>query len=155
MLLPHVGNQADFAPLLLLSTDHNGRAVGVVGTDVDATLATQFLEANPYVSLDVFDQMAQMDRAIGVRKSCCDKDFRVAHYGRSYSRCEGRVGGRILVKPSHGPQSAIAAESHSTSFDTRGQAVAIDLQHKDGLDRLSESLFLQGVRRERQSHKSN
>jgi hypothetical protein len=83
MLLPHIGDQAFLAPLFLLSPNHDGRAVSVVGTDVNATTAAQLLEANPYVGLDVFDQMAQMDRAIGVRKSCCNKDFRVAHYGRS------------------------------------------------------------------------
>jgi hypothetical protein len=81
MLVPHVRDQGFFAPLLLLSADHDGCAVRVVGTEVNAAAAPESLEPHPYVSLDVFDQMAQVNRAIRVRKGCSDKDFRVAHCG--------------------------------------------------------------------------
>jgi hypothetical protein len=93
MLLPHIGDQAFLAPLFLLSPNHDGRAVGVVGTDIDATTAAQLLEANPYVGLDVFDQMAEMDRAVRVRKGCCDKDFGVVHLPAFYSRKAAETAG--------------------------------------------------------------
>ena len=38
-------------------------------------LSSQFLEADPDVRLDVFDQMPDVDRAVGVRQGAGDQDL--------------------------------------------------------------------------------
>ena len=63
----------------LPGADHDRRAVRVVGTDVDAPVAAQLLEAHPDVGLDVLDQVAEMDRAVGVGQGCGDEDFALGH----------------------------------------------------------------------------
>ena len=62
----HRSDQLLLASPLLSRPDHDRRAMGVVGTDVDASMAAQFLKANPDIRLDVFHQMPDMDRAVGV-----------------------------------------------------------------------------------------
>ena len=52
---------------LLACPQHDGRAVGVIGADIGALLATQALETCPDIRLDIFDHMANVDRAIGIR----------------------------------------------------------------------------------------
>ena len=46
-----------------LRLEHDRRAVGVVGADVIAFVAAQFLEAHPDVGLHGLEQVAQMDGA--------------------------------------------------------------------------------------------
>ena len=60
---------------LFLRGKHHGRAVGVVGAAVVALVAAQFLEAHPNVGLDVFDHVAEVDAAVGIRQRGSDKDF--------------------------------------------------------------------------------
>ena len=50
----------------LLGRDHDRRAVRVVGADEMHLVALHALEAHPDVGLDVFDQMAEVDGAVGV-----------------------------------------------------------------------------------------
>ena len=64
----HVADQPFGALPLLLGTDHDGRAVRVLGTDEQAVVATQALEAHPDVSLDGFDCVPEVQRAVGVRQ---------------------------------------------------------------------------------------
>jgi hypothetical protein len=59
----------------LLGAQHDRRAVGVVGADVMAFVAAQLLEAHPDVGLDVFDQMPEVDRAVGVGQGAGDQDL--------------------------------------------------------------------------------
>jgi hypothetical protein len=40
----------------------------IVCTNVNAATASQFLKTNEDIGLDVFDQMPQMDVAVGVRQ---------------------------------------------------------------------------------------
>ena len=74
MGLLHLGDQLLFAAALLPGADHDGRAVRVVGTDVDAAVAAQLLEADPNVGLEVLDQVAEMDGAIGIRQGTGNED---------------------------------------------------------------------------------
>jgi len=66
----------------LLGTQHDRRAVRVVGTDVPALVAGHLLEAHPDVGLDVFDQVAEVDGAVGVGQGGGDEDF-ARHGGKS------------------------------------------------------------------------
>ena len=47
---------------------HHGRAVRVFGANEAAFVAAHFLESRPNVGLYVFDQMPDMDLAVGVRQ---------------------------------------------------------------------------------------
>ena len=49
-----------------LGTQHNGGAVGIIGTDIVTFMTLHFLKAYPYIGLDIFNKMSQMDRAIGI-----------------------------------------------------------------------------------------
>src|SRR5690606_8200009 len=62
----HVVDQLFRGDAFLLGAQHDGRAVGVVGADVDGLVATQLLEAHPHVGLDVLEHVAEVDRAVGV-----------------------------------------------------------------------------------------
>jgi hypothetical protein len=68
VLLLDLGDEILFAAAFLLGPNHNRRAVRVVGTDVDAPLAAEFSKSHPDVGLQVFDQMPDMNRSIGVRQ---------------------------------------------------------------------------------------
>ena len=63
--------------------DHDRRAVGVVGADVDAAVPLQLLEADPDVGLQVLDQVADVDRAIGIGQGAGDEK---AWHGRKTPR---------------------------------------------------------------------
>jgi len=49
--------------------------VGVVGTAIKARIAAHFLEAHPDISLDVFDQMAQVDAAVRIGQGGSDENL--------------------------------------------------------------------------------
>jgi hypothetical protein len=53
--------------------------VSVVGTDVNATMTAELLKTDPDVCLDVLDQVTQVDRAVGVRKSGSNQDSSRIH----------------------------------------------------------------------------
>ncbi len=57
----------------LFRLEHDGGAVGVIGANVQALLAAQLLKAHPDVGLDVFQKVAQMDRAVGVGQGAGDQ----------------------------------------------------------------------------------
>ncbi|MCY1544102.1 hypothetical protein D9M68_799590 [compost metagenome] len=71
----HVVDQLLGGDALLLGAQHDGRAVGVVGADVDGLVAAHLLEAHPDVGLDVFDHMPEVDGPVGIGKGACHKDF--------------------------------------------------------------------------------
>ena len=60
-----------YAPLLGL--EHDCGAVGVIGADIEALGAPQPMVADPDVGLDGLQQMAQMERAIGVGQGAGDQ----------------------------------------------------------------------------------
>jgi hypothetical protein len=63
---PHRGDQLLLASPLGPGPDHDRRAVGVVGTQIDAALPAQLLEADEDVGLDVLDEVPEVDVAVGV-----------------------------------------------------------------------------------------
>jgi hypothetical protein len=72
---PHAFDQFLGLDAQLARFQHDGRAVCVVGADVDAVMPAQLLEAHPDVGLDIFHQMPQMDRPVGVGQRAGDEDF--------------------------------------------------------------------------------
>ena len=59
---------------LLFGQQHGGRAVRIVGADIDALVATHALKTHPDVRLDVLEQMAEMNGPVGVGQGAGDKD---------------------------------------------------------------------------------
>ena len=80
VLTMHPGNQGFRRNALLFGAQHDWRAVRVVSTNVPAFVADHFLVAHPDVGLDVFDQMAQVNGAVGIGQGGGDKNF--ARHGR-------------------------------------------------------------------------
>ena len=72
--LLHAGDEVFLADAFLAGADHDRRAVRVVGTDINAPLAAEFLEADPDIGLEIFDQVAEVDGAVGVRQGTGDQD---------------------------------------------------------------------------------
>ena len=84
MRLVHLGDECLFAAAALPGALHDGRAVGVVGTDVDATVAAQLLKADPNVGLDVLDQVAEVNRTVRVGQRGGHQDSsRIRHAGKA------------------------------------------------------------------------
>ncbi len=57
-----------------LRLEHDGCAVRVIGADVVALMAAQLLKSDPDVGLNGFEDVAQVQRPIGVGQSAGDKD---------------------------------------------------------------------------------
>ena len=68
VLVPDTINQVFGRDAFPLGTEHNGSPMSIVRANVVAVLATHFLIAHPDIRLNVFQQMAQVDGAIGVRQ---------------------------------------------------------------------------------------
>jgi len=60
---------------LALRLEHDRRAVRVVGADEVQLVSLHSLEAHPDVGLDVFHDVPDMERAIGVRQRGGDEDL--------------------------------------------------------------------------------
>jgi hypothetical protein len=58
----------------LVCIKHGGCAMGIIGADVDALVTRESLVTNPYICLDVFQQVAQMDGTIGVGQGAGDEN---------------------------------------------------------------------------------
>ncbi len=50
-----------------LRLDHHWRAVGVLGADINAVMPLHALKAHPDVGLHGFDDVSEMQRAVGIR----------------------------------------------------------------------------------------
>lgn len=79
MLFAHLGDQVFWTNAQAIGFEHDGRAVSVIGTDKVALVAALFLKAYPNIGLDVFDQMAEMDGAIGIRQGAGNEYLSVGH----------------------------------------------------------------------------
>jgi hypothetical protein len=75
MLAMHAFDQRLRRDSLLLGTQHDRRAMRVVGADVPALMAAHFLEAYPDVGLNVLDQMTEVDCAVGIRQGGSDENL--------------------------------------------------------------------------------
>ena len=60
---------------LALGLDHHRRAVRVLRAHVDAVVTLHALEAHPDVGLHGFDDVAEVQRAVGVRQCAGDEDL--------------------------------------------------------------------------------
>ena len=58
-----------------LRAEHDGGAMGIVGANVVTVLATHLLVAHPDIGLNVFQQVPQMDRAVGVRQGAGNQNI--------------------------------------------------------------------------------
>ncbi len=65
-----------------LGAQHNRRAVGIVGADIVHFVPLHFLKPHPDVGLDIFDQVTEVNAAIGVGQGRGDKDL-ARHQGRA------------------------------------------------------------------------
>jgi hypothetical protein len=77
--LLHCGNQCLLGTRFLAGTEHDRRAMRVVGADEDALVPSESLEPDPNVGLDVLHQMAKVDFTVGIRQCCRDQDLTLAH----------------------------------------------------------------------------
>jgi hypothetical protein len=77
----HGGNQLFRLDTILACTQHNGRAVGIIGTDVVTEMTLQSLKTCPYISLDVLHQMAQVYRPVCIGQGAGDKNFSLRGHG--------------------------------------------------------------------------
>ena len=79
MLMFDLGDQLFRSDAFAVGAQHDGRAVSVVGADIIALVTAHFLKSHPDVGLDIFDKMAQMDRAVGIRQGAGNKNFSIGH----------------------------------------------------------------------------
>gem|GEM_PF-6141060 len=88
-------DQFNFRTAFSAGTDHDRGAVCVVGANVQTTIASQFLKPYPNVGLQVFHQVADVDRAVGVGQ-CSGNEQTTRH--ESSCRC-GERGLRRYPRP--------------------------------------------------------
>ncbi len=68
VLFFHVGNQLFRRNAFLVGAQHDRRAMSIVGANIKAFVAALLLKTHPDVGLDVFDEMAEVNRAVGIRQ---------------------------------------------------------------------------------------
>ena len=85
--MPYAVDQLFRRDAFLFGAQHDRRAVGVVGANIVAFVALHLLEAHPDVGLDVFDQVAEVDAAVGIGQSRRDQDFSFGHYFMDRLKC--------------------------------------------------------------------
>ena len=76
-------NQRLRADAAFLRQQHDGGAVCIVGAHVGAVDSAQALVAHPDVSLQVLNQVAQVDRPVGVGQCTGDQDAATGWHGGS------------------------------------------------------------------------
>ena len=100
VFLPHPGDELLRRDAFLVGAQHDRGAVGVVGADVVDLVAPQLLEPHPDVGLDVLDQVAEVDAAVGVGQGGSDEEAAGHWSGRARGTAAGGievagVGGRV------------------------------------------------------------
>lgn len=75
----HFRDEGFFGTSFLSCTDHDCRTVGIISADEDTALSAKFLETDPDVGLDVFDEVAEVDVAIGVGQRGGYQQFLLIH----------------------------------------------------------------------------
>ena len=95
VLAPAGGDAGDEFPgrlAGLFGGDHDRRAVGVVGTDEAHVCAPHALEPHPDIGLDVLHDVADVERAVGIRQGGGDEQVARAHRANLSKR---RAGARV------------------------------------------------------------
>ena len=86
---------------LLASADHDRSTMGVVGANVDAIIAAKLLKTNPEIGLDIFDEMTEMNVAVGIRQRAGYDNFPIFRhntpidwilYHNQGQNCRGKCG---------------------------------------------------------------
>ena len=78
-----VGDQLFRGDAFFLGAQHDRRAVGIVGADIDRLVATQFLVAHPHVGLHVLEHVAEVDRTVGIGQGAGNEDLAGFGHGDS------------------------------------------------------------------------
>ena len=91
MFLVNLLDKLLFGNTSLPCADHDGCAVSVITTNINALVSLQFLEPDPNVGLNVLHQMADVDRAIRIGEPGGGKDLPHASSDRK-SGVSRRVG---------------------------------------------------------------
>ena len=79
MFLLNPGDELLSCDALIFGTQHYGRAVCIIGADIDALMALHLHHSHPDVRLYGFHQVAKMYRAVGVRQCAGYQDPSLAH----------------------------------------------------------------------------
>lgn len=79
MFYLHAGNEFLGRDAEFFSTEHDARAMGIIGADVMTLVSPHALETYPYVSLDITQQVAEMDGPIGIGQGIGNKDAAFVH----------------------------------------------------------------------------
>lgn len=66
---------------VLAGAQHDGRTVGVVGTDIIATMPAHLLETDPNIRLNVFHQVADVDGTVGIGQGTGNQDISLVFHG--------------------------------------------------------------------------
>jgi hypothetical protein len=74
MFFMHACDQGFRSDAFTLGAQHDGRAMGIIGADVNAIMTPQPLIAGPDVGLGVFNQVAKVNRTIGVGQGAGNQD---------------------------------------------------------------------------------
>ena len=69
VLLATASDEGFWCDALTPSADHDGRAMGVVGTDIATVVTAHFLKANPKIRLQILDKMPEVNIPVGIRTS--------------------------------------------------------------------------------------
>ena len=72
--LPHRRDQVLLATALGPGPDHDRRAVGVIGAEIDHLVAAELLKPYEDIRLDVLDEVPEMDMPVGVGERRGDED---------------------------------------------------------------------------------
>jgi hypothetical protein len=75
-----IGDDFFLGPVLSLSPNTNCGSVCVVGTDVNTLVPSQFLKSHPDIGLDIFHQVPQMNRTVGIGQGGGNQNLTFAHY---------------------------------------------------------------------------
>ena len=87
VLLPHACNERLGLDTLGARAQHDRGDMGVDGAHVIAFVPAHLLEAAPDIGLDVFDQVTQVDRAVGIGQGAGDQDLAGVRHGVCGSGC--------------------------------------------------------------------
>ena len=66
---------------LFFCIQHDGSAVGVVGAKVAAVVPVHLEIAIPDIAHRIFDEVTQVNIAVGIGQGCCDEDFARLEHG--------------------------------------------------------------------------
>ena len=75
VLLIDSGDEFFWCDTFILGAQHNRCTMGIIGANIETMVTLHLLKSNPYIGLDVFHQMAQVDGAIGVGQGTGNEDF--------------------------------------------------------------------------------